>query len=125
MLIRVLRAKIHRASVTAVEQDYDGSCAIDRRLLMASNILPFEQIQIYNVTNGERFTTYAIEAGIDSGIISVNGAAAHKASIKDKLIICAYSDIELDAAAQHKPNLIYVDSENRISRSLTQVAASL
>ena len=81
MQLHMLKCKLHRACVTHAELDYEGSCAIDSKLLELANILEYEQIQIYNVTNGERFTTYAIRAEPGSGIISVNGAAAHKAGV--------------------------------------------
>src|SRR5438445_8864866 len=87
MQLTLLKAKLHRACVTHAELDYDGSCAIDSKLLDAAGILEFEQINIYNIANGERFTTYAIKAEAGSGIISVNGAAAHKARVGDRVII--------------------------------------
>ena len=87
----MLKAKLHKARVTHAVLDYEGSCAIDGKLLDMSSIREFEQIQIYNVTNGERFTTYAIRGEDNSGIISINGAAAHKANVDDVIIICAYA----------------------------------
>lgn len=111
----MLKAKLHRACVTHSELDYEGSCAIDGELLEISGIREFEQIQLYNISNGERFTTYAIRADDGSKIISVNGAAAHKAAVGDRLIICAYgtySDAEL---LNHKPKLIYLDDDNLIT----------
>ncbi len=110
----MLQAKIHRAKVTHSELEYEGSCAIDDALLDASGIREYQQIDIYNVTNGERFTTYAIRARRDSGIISVNGAAARKASPGDILIIAAYavfSELELQ---KYQPSLVYVDDRNRV-----------
>jgi aspartate 1-decarboxylase len=110
----MLQAKIHRVRVTHSELDYEGSCAIDDALLEASGIREYQQIDIYNVTNGERFTTYAIRARRDSGIISVNGAAARKASPGDILIIAAYaaySELELQ---KYQPSLVYVDDRNRV-----------
>lgn len=110
----MLKSKLHRATVTHSELHYEGSCAIDETLLDAANIHEYEQIQIYNVTNGERFTTYAIRAARDSGIISVNGAAAHKANPGDLVIIAtyaAYNELEL---ARYAPELVYVDADNRI-----------
>ncbi|MFT4918880.1 MAG: aspartate 1-decarboxylase, partial [Zhongshania aliphaticivorans] len=94
----MLKAKLHKACVTHAVLNYEGSCAIDGKLLDMSGIREFEQIQIYNVTNGERFTTYAIRGEDNSGIISINGAAAHKANVDDIIIICAYatySEVEL------------------------------
>lgn len=117
MQTTMLKAKLHRARVTHSVLDYEGSCAIDGLLLDMSGIREYEQIQIYNVTNGERFTTYAIRAENGSKIISVNGAAAHKAAVNDILIICAYgiySDVEL---ANFKPRLIYINADNTVSHS--------
>ena len=110
----MLKSKLHRVNVTHSELDYEGSCAIDEALLEAGNIREYEQISLYNVTNGERFSTYAIRADRHSGIISVNGAAAHKANPGDIVIIASYAvyhEVELDKFA---PQLVYVDSDNRI-----------
>ena len=87
----MLKSKLHRVTCTASELHYEGSCAIDQDLLDAADIREFQQIEIYNINNGERFSTYAIAAQRGSGIISVNGAAAHKASRGDLLIIAAYA----------------------------------
>ncbi|WP_296750583.1 aspartate 1-decarboxylase [Thiobacillus sp.] len=110
----MLKSKLHRATVTHSELHYEGSCAIDETLLDAANIHEYEQIQIYNVTNGERFTTYAIRAARDSGIISVNGAAAHKANPGDLVIIATYSAYNELELARYAPELVYVDADNRI-----------
>ncbi|OJW45952.1 MAG: aspartate 1-decarboxylase [Thiobacillus sp. 65-1059] len=110
----MLKSKLHRATVTHSELHYEGSCAIDEALLDAANIHEYEQIQIYNVTNGERFTTYAIRAARDSGIISVNGAAAHKANPGDLVIIATYSAYNELELARYAPELVYVDADNRI-----------
>lgn len=117
MYITMLKAKLHSARVTHAEPDYEGSCAIDADLLRAANIHEFEQIQIYNVSNGERFTTYVIQAEKGSGIISINGAAAHKARPRDKIIICAYCGLEQKEVARFKPSLVYLDAGNRIVRT--------
>ena len=106
----MLKSKIHRATTTHSELHYEGSCAIDEDLLDAADIREYQQIDIFNVTNGERFTTYAIRAGI----ISVNGAAARRAAVGDVLIIASYAvmnEIELE---RFEPDLVYVDSRNRI-----------
>ncbi len=116
MLCTMLKAKLHRARVTHSELDYEGSCAIDGKLLELSGIREYEQIEIYNVTNGERFTTYAIRAEDGSGIISVNGAAAHKASPRDIVIICAYVGLNQQELASYKPKLVYLDEENNVTR---------
>ncbi len=121
MQLNVLKAKIHRASVTHAELHYEGSCAIDGDLLDASGIREYEQIHIYNVDNGERFVTYAIRAENGSGIISVNGAAAHRANVGDLVIICAYGLIDEVAMVEHKPSLVYVDTNNRITRVGNQI----
>lgn len=111
----MLKSKLHRVTVTQAELHYEGSCAIDEHLMDAADIKEYQQIEIYNVTNGERFSTYAIRAERNSGTISVNGAAARKAAPGDLLIICTYaafSEIEL---AKHEPDLVYVDAKNRIT----------
>ena len=112
----MLKAKLHRVHVTHSELHYEGSCAIDDDLLDAADIREYQQIDIYNVTNGERFTTYAIRAQRGSGVISVNGAAAHKANPGDILIIATYAMYnELELQKFH-PQLVYVDADNRIIR---------
>ncbi|MCH9829900.1 MAG: aspartate 1-decarboxylase [Pseudomonadota bacterium] len=121
MHITLLKAKLHRACVTHAELDYEGSCAIDSNLLDSSGILEYEQIQIYNVTNGERFTTYAIRAEAGSHVISVNGAAAHKARVGDRLIICSYAGLDAAAARNHKPKLIYLDENNHVTRTANTI----
>jgi len=117
MKLTLLKSKIHRVTVTHAELDYEGSCAIDRNLMEKANILPFEQLHIYNVANGERFTTYAIAAPRGSGTIGVNGAAAHKAAPNDLLIICTYAELDAAEAEAFKPTMIYVDRQNRITHS--------
>lgn len=113
----MLKAKLHKACVTHAELDYEGSCAIDGNLLDTAGIREFEQIQIYNISNGERFTTYAIRAENGSGIISVNGAAAHKAEVGNRVIICAYASYTEAELLNHKPKLVYLDEKNVIIRS--------
>lgn len=110
----MLKAKLHRAVVTHSVLDYEGSCAIDGEWLDLAGIREYEQIQIYNVDNGERFTTYAIRAEDHSGIISVNGAAAHKANPGDRIIICTYAILSQQEAAVFRPTLVYLDADNRI-----------
>ena len=117
----MLKAKLHRVHVTHAELHYEGSCAIDDDLLDAADIKEYQQIDIYNITNGERFTTYAIRAQRGSGIISVNGAAAHKAAPGDLLIIASYamySELELQ---KYHPQLVYVDENNRIIAQRDQI----
>ncbi len=115
MQLTLLKTKLHRACVTHSELEYEGSCAIDARLLEAAGIHEYEQIQIYNVANGERFTTYAIRAEAGSNIISVNGAAAHKASPGDRIIICAYVVLDEQEVTNFKPTLVYLDENNDIT----------
>jgi len=117
MQITMLKTKLHRAHVTHVELEYEGSCAIDSNLLDASGIREYEQIEIYDVTNGERFTTYAIRAEAGSGIVSINGAAAHKASVDDVVIICAYVGLNQQELAIYKPKLIYLNENNEITHT--------
>ena len=117
MLATMLQAKLHRAHVTHSELEYEGSCAIDGHLLDTSGIREYQQIEIYNITNGERFTTYAIRAEDNSGIISINGAAAHKAEPGDMIIIAAYIQLDQRELASYKPTLVYVDENNRISHT--------
>ena len=114
MQITLLKAKLHRACVTHSELDYEGSCAIDSDLMDLAGIHEYEQIHIYNVTNGERFTTYAIRGAHGSGLISVNGAAAHKAAVGDRVIICAYAQINREEARSFKPVLVYCDENNDV-----------
>lgn len=113
----MLKAKLHKARVTHAVLNYEGSCAIDGKLLDMSGIREFEQIQIYNVTNGERFTTYAIRGEDNSGIISINGAAAHKAGVGDTIIICAYASYTEAELLNFKPRLIYMNEDNSVSHS--------
>jgi len=121
MQIQLLKSKIHRVTTTHSELDYEGSCAIDATLLRAAGIREYEQIQIYNVRNGERFTTYAITAEANSGTISVNGAAAHKAAPGDLLIIATYAQMTEAEADVYKPMLVYVDADNKITHSLNSI----
>lgn len=111
----MLYSKLHRVRVTRSELHYEGSCAIDEDLLEAAGILEYQQIDIYNVSNGERFTTYAIRAQRGTGLISVNGAAAHKAEPGDILIIAAYAALSESELHNFHPRLVYVDERNRIT----------
>jgi aspartate 1-decarboxylase len=117
----MLKSKIHRATCTHCEVHYEGSCAIDQSLLDAADIKEYQQIDIYNVNNGARFTTYAISAERGSGIISVNGAAARLSAPGDLLIIAsyaAYNEIEL---ANYQPDLVYVDASNKIKDTRAKI----
>ena len=110
----MLQAKLHRVSVTHAELHYEGSCAIDQDLLDASGILEHQAIYIYNVNNGERFSTYAIAAERGSGIISVNGAAARRAAVGDLLIIACYAQYDEQELRKYHPTVLHVDARNRI-----------
>jgi len=125
MQITLLKSKLHRVTTTHAELDYEGSCAIDARLLEVAGIQEYEQIQIYNINNGERFTTYAIRAEENTGIISVNGAAAHKANPGDLLIIATYAILTQEEAESFKPTLVYFDNKNNISHSLNTISTQM
>lgn len=118
----MLYAKLHRPVVTHAELDYEGSCAIDQNFLDLAGIREYEQIQIYNLANGERFTTYAISAERDSRIISVNGAAAHKASPGDLVIICAYGLMSDSEASVLRPKLVYFNHTNEVTHTSDNIA---
>jgi len=111
----MLMSKLHRVTVTQAELHYEGSCAIDETLLDAANIREYQQIEIYNVNNGARFTTYAITAEPGTGTISVNGAAARLATLGDILIIAAYGVFSEIEVASLEPDLVYVDAKNCIT----------
>ncbi len=125
MQCTMLKAKLHRACVTHAELNYEGSCAIDGELLDLSGILEYEQIHLYNVTNGERFSTYAIRAEEGSRIISINGAAAHKAGVGDRIIICAYAIYTPAEVENFKPRLIYCNADNSISHTMNAIPVQL
>jgi aspartate 1-decarboxylase len=110
----MLRAKLHRATVTEADLHYEGSCGIDEDLMDAADMKEFEKIELYNVNNGERFSTYIIKAARGSGAISLNGAAARKAHVGDLLIICTYATMSEDVAATYKPKVILLDEQNAI-----------
>lgn len=109
----MLRAKIHRAIVTDANTDYEGSIAIDEELMALAGILPFEQLQIYNINNGNRFETYSMTAPKGSGVISVNGAAARKVSIGDRIIIASYAIMDMQEAKANNPQMIYIKENNK------------
>lgn len=113
----MLKAKLHRAEVTHAVLDYEGSCAIDGEWLDLSGIREYEQIQIYNVDNGERFTTYAIRGEEGSRMISVNGAAAHKAKVGDRVIICAYAHYSEAELLNFQPRMLYMAPGNELSHT--------
>ena len=113
MLRTMLQAKLHRVRVTQADLDYEGSCGIDEALLEASGLRENQYIELYNVNNGERFSTYIITAPRGSGAISLNGAAARKAMVGDLLIICAYSSYSEAEVEQHEPIVVLVDEQNQ------------
>lgn len=110
----MLKSKIHRATVTDANIDYEGSITLDEELMEAAALLPFEQVHIYNITNGERFRTYIIKGGRGKGDVCVNGAAAHLAKKGHIIIIASYAGMDEKEAAVHQPVLVYVDDENSI-----------
>lgn len=121
MELTLLKSKLHQARVTHAELHYEGSCAIDSDLLDAAGMLEYEQIEIYNVTNGKRFSTYIIRGEAGSGVISVNGAAAHQADPGDTVIICTYARMPAHEAPMHKPALVYLDESNKIKRTANTI----
>ncbi|NOS88117.1 MAG: aspartate 1-decarboxylase [Methylococcaceae bacterium] len=125
MQITMLKAKLHRATVTRSELGYEGSCAIDGTILDLSGIREYEQIQIYNINNGARFTTYAIRAENGSGVFSVNGAAARLACPGDLIIVCAYTILDPQEADQHQPTLVYFNEKNEVIRSASSIPVQM
>jgi aspartate 1-decarboxylase len=116
MLVKMLRCKLHRATVTECDLHYQGSLKIDADLIAAAGLLPDEYIEIYNIDNGERFATYVIEGPSGSGVIGLNGAAARKACIGDRIIICAYAQMEFKEAKTHKPKIVLLGQSNAIQQ---------
>jgi aspartate 1-decarboxylase len=114
MLMSMLQAKLHRVRVTHSNLHYEGSCGIDEALLEASGIREFQYIEVYNVSNGERFSTYALCAPRGTGEVSLNGAAARRALVGDLLIVAAYSAYTPAEALEHKPLIVLVDDHNRV-----------
>lgn len=110
----MLLAKLHRAVVTEADLHYEGSCGIDENLLEAADMREFEKIELYNINNGERFSTYIIKAARGSGAISLNGAAARKAHVGDHLIICTYGPVDDAESASHIPKVVLLDEHNHI-----------
>ncbi|ODS23765.1 aspartate 1-decarboxylase [Candidatus Endobugula sertula] len=121
MLTTVLKGKLHMACVTQAELWYDGSCAIDADLVKLAGLYEFEQIDIYNVSNGERFTTYVILAEAGSGTISLNGAAARKVQLGDRIIIAAYGQCDEAKLADFKPRLVYLNEDNTVERTMNSI----
>lgn len=122
MLLNILQAKLHRVRVTRADLHYEGSCGIDEDLLDASGIREFQHLEIYNVDNGARFTTYAIKSPAGSREICLNGAAARRAAVGDHLIICAYSRFTEAEAIKHRPVVVLVDENNGRAQSIRKGA---
>ena len=121
----MLRGKLHQARVTHSVLNYEGSCGIDLDLLDAAGIVENEQIDIYNVETGDRFHTYAIAGERGSKMISLNGAAARKAAVGDRVIICAYGMFDESEVSSHKPRLVYLDAQNNIARTGKDIPVQL
>lgn len=119
MFINMLKGKIHRATVVQAELDYVGSITVDPELLEAAGILEYEYVQIVDVNNGNRFETYTIAGEPGSGMICLNGAAARCVSVNDKIIIMSYAQMSPEEAKSHKPNVVFVDDNNKIVRKTT------
>ncbi|HVY35375.1 MAG TPA: aspartate 1-decarboxylase [Caulobacteraceae bacterium] len=114
MLVTMMKAKLHRATVTQADLEYEGSIAIDRDLLDASGILPHEQVDVLNITTGARFTTYAIEAPRGSRTVGVNGAAARLVQAGDKVIVVTYCQMDASQARNYAPQVVLLDEANHV-----------
>ena len=121
MFRTLLKSKFHRVAVTHCELHYEGSCAIDEDLLAAANIAENEQVHIWNINNGERFVTYAIRGQRGTGMISVNGSAARRASVGDLIIIASFAQVHEEQVAAFQPKLVFVDTNNRIKEQRSHV----
>jgi aspartate 1-decarboxylase len=118
MTREMFKSKIHRATVTMAELYYEGSITVDKQLLNEADILPFEKVQVVNVNNGSRLETYALEGEAGSGIICLNGPAARLGTVGDEVIIITYSQMSEEEAKKHKPRIVLVDKQNKISKVL-------
>lgn len=116
MVLEMLKSKIHRATVTQADVDYVGSITIDEELMINSGILEYEKVQVADVNNGNRFWTYVIAGDKGSGVICVNGAAAHKVDLGDKLIIMSYAQMTKEEVKDNPPKVVFVDDDNKITR---------
>lgn len=114
MRIDVLKSKIHRVGITEANLEYIGSITIDEDLMDAVNLIENERVHIYNITNGNRFDTYVIKGKRGSGVIGINGAAARKVAVTDKIIIVSYANMEFEEAKKHKPLIVFPDEHNKI-----------
>jgi len=118
MLRFMLKAKIHRATVTESDLNYEGSLTIDRDLMDAADIIPFEMVKVYNINNGERFDTYVIEGERGTGVIGLNGAAARKGLVGDLIIIATYTSVTREEEAGYEPTILLLDKQNRVKQHL-------
>jgi len=118
----MLQSKIHRATVTDANLNYEGSITVDEMLMEKANLIPFEQVHIYNINNGERFQTYVIPGPRNSGTICLNGAAARKVAKGDLIIIANYVTMDAEEAKHHIPKLVYVDAQNRLAQKIAAVS---
>lgn len=116
MLRTMMKSKLHRAKVTEASLEYEGSLTIDKKLLEAADLLPYEKVDVYNIDNGERFSTYVIEGEPDSGVICLNGAAARKGAVGDLVIIVSFVQMEDSLCKNHQGINVFVDETNKISR---------
>jgi aspartate 1-decarboxylase len=110
----MFKSKIHRATVTHADLEYEGSVSIDAELLEAADILPYEEVFVWNLTNGSRISTYALEAEPGSRVICINGAAAHRNAPGDRVILATFAELEAEEIAAHEPTVVLVDRENRV-----------
>ena len=117
MLVTLMKSKLHRATVTQADLDYEGSIAIDMDLLDAAGIFPHEQVDVLNITNGARFTTYAIEAPRGSRTFGVNGAAARLVQKNDRIIVVTYGQLPTEEARNYRPTVVLLDDQNEIKRA--------
>lgn len=113
---RIMKSKIHRATITSADLHYEGSLTLDAELMTAADLVQFEEIQVVNVNNGERFLTYVIPGATGSGVVQLNGAAARLGMPGDLVILIAYGDVEEADVARHRPAVVFVDARNRIAR---------
>jgi aspartate 1-decarboxylase len=118
MQVKILRGKIHRATVTGANIDYEGSITLDSVLMAGANILPNQEVEVWDVTNGERLQTYAFAAPPHSGVVCLNGAAARRVKVGDLVIVAAYGWVHDQEAVQYQPSIVRVDERNRIVGSL-------
>lgn len=123
MNLSMLKCKIHRAKVTQCDLHYNGSITIDRDLIDAAGLLPYEKVDVLNINNGNRFTTYVIEGERGTGIIGINGAAAHLCNPEDLVIICAYAEMSEAEAKAHQPTIVLVDDKNKVDAPKSSEAA--